>query len=98
MRIRRALLLTPLAAILSAMVGVTASASPIVPGSDYVWAQPGTAAVTTPYAQPPAWIPVAPSWTSMYPVTDYVWAQPGTAAVTTPHSQPPASIPISDET
>jgi len=62
-------------------------------GSAYVWAQPGTAPVSTPHAQPPAWIPIGPV-TAFHPVSGYTWAQPGTATVSAAHAQPPARIPI----
>jgi hypothetical protein len=32
-----------------------------LPGSSYVWAQPGAAVVSVPSAQPPAWIPIIPA-------------------------------------
>jgi len=48
-------------------------------GSGYVWAQPGTALVTSPYAQPPAWIPIGPlSFENPALGSSYVLAQPGT--------------------
>jgi hypothetical protein len=52
MRTRCALLLALLAVIVSAMVAATASAAlVVVPGSGYVWAQPGAAAVSSPHGR-----------------------------------------------
>ena len=63
------------------------------PGAGYVWVQPGTALVSHPGAQPPAWVSIGPV-TAFHPVSAYRWAQPGTAPVAAPHAQPPASVPI----
>jgi hypothetical protein len=63
-----------------------------LPGSDYTWAQPGTAARPNPYAQPPAWIPITFELPPL-PTTSYTWAQPGTAPTPDPYAQPPAWIP-----
>jgi hypothetical protein len=70
-----------------------AAANSSLPGSGYAWAQPGTAHVSTPHAQPPSWIPIG-SVPAFHPVSGYAWAQPGTAPVTTPGAQPPSWIPI----
>jgi len=72
-------------------VGASATARP---GSSYAWAQPGTAIVSTPFAQPPAWIFAFATPSAPRPLSSYVWAQPGTAIVVTPFAQPPAWIPI----
>jgi len=84
MRMRHVLLLAALAAAVSALSAAGASAS-MPPGASYAWAQPGTAPVTTPFAQPaiPTASAVAP-WAGM----SYAWAQPRTAPVTTPFAQP----------
>ncbi len=84
MRIRNAVLLAALAALVSVLSAAGASASTL-PRANYAWAQPGTAPVTTPYAQPaiPTATAAAP-WAGM----SYAWAQPGTAPVTTPFAQP----------
>ena len=101
MRIRCALLLTLLAASLSILPAAGALAASL-PGSDYAWAQPGTAIATVPFSQPPASIPiaVAPAWaiatsgaSVAIPGSDYIWAQPGTSVTDVPYSQPPAWIP-----
>ena len=68
-----------------------AAATP--PGSAYAWAQPGTAPVEVPFAQPPAWVPISgvmPAFT--IPGSDYAWAQRGTAPVEVPFTQPPARV------
>ena len=88
MRIRGAVLLAVLAALLSALSAVGASASNPA-GTGYLWAQPGTAPVNVPMAQPPAWIPITPAAVvTTIPGSDYPWAQPGTAPVTVPFGQP----------
>jgi hypothetical protein len=51
MRIRGAMLLAVVAALLSALSAVGASASNPA-GTGYLWAQPGTAPVTVPFGQP----------------------------------------------
>lgn len=94
MRTRCALLLTLLAAAFAAVAAPGASAVAPLPGSGYTWAQPWAAAVSIPYAQPSAWIPLptrapAPSAAEW----GYVWAQPGTSQVADPGAQPPAWIP-----
>jgi hypothetical protein len=78
----------------SALASAPAALSTMPPLSAYLWAQPGTAPVTTPFSQPSAWIPyeAGPSRPAVA-MSDYRWQQPGTAPVTTPFSQPPASIP-----
>ena len=92
MRTRGAVLLTLLAAALAVPAG-GAPASGLVPGSDYQWSQPGTAAVSTPSAQPPASVPITPLALGAVPGSDYRWSQPGTAAVTTPSAQPQVWMP-----
>ncbi|MGZ4352126.1 MAG: hypothetical protein ACXVZ4_01155 [Gaiellaceae bacterium] len=48
-----------------------------------------------PYAQPPAWVHIAPAWTTVtLPTTSYVWAQPGGRPVQVAHGQPPAWVQI----
>ena len=100
MRIRFAVLLTLVtAAVLGPAAGGAATLLP--PGSSYIWAQPGTAPVSTPFAQPPAWIPLAAPTSGAVPgVVDlaYAWAQPGTAPVNLPFAQPPASVPLTSVT
>src|SRR5262245_53095062 len=56
MRRRNTVVVASLAAVLAALVVVRGGASTPPPGSDYAWAQPGCAPVTTPLSQPPAWI------------------------------------------
>ena len=93
MRTRGAVVLTAFAAALAVSGGALASTS--LPGSDYHWAQPGTAPVTTPSAQPPASIPIAASTripTAAGLGSGYQWAQPDTAPVT-PSGEPPALVP-----
>jgi len=85
----RTLLLTVLVAALALPAAVGASAPP---GSSYAWQQPGCAPVSNAFAQPPAWIPIAPA-VVVSPGSQYAWVQPGCAPVTTPHAQPPAWIP-----
>jgi hypothetical protein len=75
------------------VAAVPAAAIPSTPGSAYAWAQPGTAPVSTPNAQPPAWIPIGAT-AAFQPVSDYAWMQPGTAPVATPNAQPPAWIVV----
>jgi hypothetical protein len=88
MRIRRAVLLAVLAAAASALSALGASASNPA-GTGYLWAQPGTAPVNAPMAQPPAWIPTTPAAViTTIPGSDYPWAQPGAAPVTVPFGQP----------
>lgn len=72
-------------------VGVSAA---VPPGSSYTWVQPGTAIVSTPFAQPPAWIFAFATRSASLPLSSYAWAQPGAAIVSTPFAQPPAWIPI----
>ena len=93
MRIRTVLLvLVPTLVAASIALSSAAIASP--PGSDYPWAQPGTAARAT-NVQPPARIPIAPAWQAMTrPGSAYLWAQPGAAVVQVSHAQPPAWVPI----
>ncbi len=58
--------------------------------SAYKWAQPGTTLVTTPHAQPPAWLGIGTQPTRPALATSsYRWAQPWSAPVSTPHAQPP---------
>jgi hypothetical protein len=71
-------------AIAAVLVGA-ASAAP--PASQYVWAQPGTANVATPQAQPPTWIPTAAE-TFVLVAPPYHWAQPGGWSPVTAHAQP----------
>jgi hypothetical protein len=84
--------------VLAAVVlGLTLGSAPVaavapLPGADYVWAQPGTALVNNPHAQPPAWVPIGPV-AAFQPVSTYHWAQPGTAPVETANAQPSASVP-----
>jgi len=65
------------------------ASSAVFATSAYQWAQPESAPVTTPFAQPPGWVPFAvqvtrPTWAT----SAYRWAQPGTAPVSTPFAQP----------
>jgi hypothetical protein len=82
-----------LAALAIAPSVASATASMSLPGSGYAWAQPGTAPVIVPSAQPPAWVLSAPSIAATYATTAYVWAQPGTAPVVVVSAQPTGSIP-----
>jgi hypothetical protein len=77
------------AGVLIGLAAGAAAGAPLPPGSEYAWAQPGTAMVATPDAQPPAWIPIAAQPAYAVQGMDYAWAQPGTAPV----DQPPASVP-----
>jgi hypothetical protein len=92
MRRPRAVLLATITAVLSGFALAGAGSATPPPGSDYRWAQPGCAPVTTRYAQPPASVPAVPAMPA--PGADYRWMQPGCAPVTTAHAQPPASVPI----
>jgi hypothetical protein len=94
MRMRHALLLAiPLFA-LSAFAAGSTPASSLPPCAGYVWVQPWTAPVDTPYAQPPAWIQIsAPVLNVAVPGSSYEWTQPGMPPVDTPCAQPPAWIP-----
>ena len=74
------------------LASAPAFGSAVPPGSSYVWSQPGTAPVSVPFAQPPAWILGAFAPT-LPPTSSYGWGQPGTAPVNTPDAQPPAWIP-----
>jgi hypothetical protein len=86
---RRTLLLASLALVV-AMFTAVAPASTSPAGSGYVWAQPGTAPLSCPGAQLPAWLPLeAPAAMPILPGSGYVWQQPGTAPVSCPHAQPP---------
>jgi hypothetical protein len=87
MRILQGLLVVMLFALSAA--GASASAPP---APDYSWAQPGTAIVSTPDAQPPAWILTVTTPSTPKCLSAYDWAQPGTAIVNTPDAQPPAWI------
>src|SRR6266508_2925944 len=81
MRNTRTLLLTLLVAATAALAAGFASAAMSQPGTGYVWAQPGTAPASCPWAQPPAWIPISAPIVTASPVeleSAYVWAQPGT--------------------
>lgn len=91
MRILLAFFALALLCLILPSVGATAT---VAPGSGYTWAQPGTALVSTPLAQPPAWVVAFATRPGLAPLTTYVWAQPGAAIATTPFAQPPASIPI----
>lgn len=89
----RTVLLALVPTLAAAAIAPSASAVVKPPGSDYPWAQPGTAARAT-HLQPPARIPIAPAWqTTARPSSSYVWAQPGTV-VRVSHAQPPAWVPI----
>jgi hypothetical protein len=85
--------------VLAAVVlGLALGSAPVaavapLPGTDYLWVQPGTALVNNPHAQPSAWVQIGPA-PAFHPVSAYDWAQPGTAPVVTAHAQPPASVPI----
>jgi hypothetical protein len=72
----------------AALMFATASVGGAVPGSSYHWQQPGTAPVTTPYAQPDLQYTAVPLLGLQYAHSGYSWAQPGTAPVYTPHAQP----------
>ena len=77
------------AAVLVALAVSRAAAA--LPGSAYAWAQPGTAPVAVPFAQPPASVPISVMTpASSMPRSDYAWAQPGTAPADVPFAQPPA--------
>ena len=90
----RTVLLALVPTLAAAAVAPSAAAFVKPPGSDYPWAQPGTAARAT-LLQPPARIPIAPAWqTTARPGSSYVWAQPGAAVVRVSHAQPPAWMPI----
>jgi hypothetical protein len=92
MRTRGAVFLTAFAAALSVSVGALAATS--LPNSNYHWAQPGTAHVVAPFADPPASISIATPARIATVATlgsSYEWAQPGTAPVT-PSGQLPALI------
>ena len=71
-----------------ALMFASASVGAAVPGSSYHWQQPGTAPVTTPYAQPELPYTAVPVLGPQYAYSGYSWAQPGTAPVYTPHAQP----------
>ena len=93
MNLRRRLALVGAAVSVSLLASAPAVAVSVPPGSTYAWGQPGTAPVTVPFAQPPAWIPIATTIPSP-PASGYAWGQPGAAPVSTPFAQPPAWIPI----
>jgi hypothetical protein len=72
---RTSSLLLPIAAALAAAATASA-ASPV--STSYVWAQPGTVLLASPFAQPPAWIVTAPKVVTLreLPIlTTYPWAQ-----------------------
>jgi hypothetical protein len=81
-------LLTLAIACAAALTFAIASVGAAVPGSSYQWQQPGTAPVTTPYAQPELQYTAVPVLGAQYAHLGYSWAQPGTAPVSTPHAQP----------
>jgi hypothetical protein len=54
---RSVVLFAALGTIAATLVAIGNAATVPPPGSDYQWAQPDCAPVTTPYAQPPAWTP-----------------------------------------
>jgi len=89
-RTRKVLLALPAAGLCAVALAASAAGTP-PPGSDYAWAQPGTAAATVPFAQPPASVPTPV--VSALPGSGYEWAQPGAAPPVVPFSQPPALIP-----
>lgn len=79
-------LVLPIAAALAA-AGTAFAASPASTG--YIWAQPDTVLLASPFAQPPPWVEATPTLLTGPPVdTAYMWAQPGSAPVDTPDSQP----------
>ena len=89
MRVPRALLLAVAAAALAVPAAIGSSTPP---GGEYAWAQPGCAVVSTPYAQPPAWIPIiAAQAPPVVPGSDYVWPQPGGPLLSVPCAQPVAA-------
>ena len=80
-------LVLPIAAALAA----AATASAASPASTaYLWAQPGTALLANPFAQPLPWIGTTPLEPVVLPPVDraYLWAQPGSAPVNAPDAQP----------
>lgn len=84
-------------AIVASAVGILVPIKPyrpVLPGSDYVWMQPGAALAQTTHAQLPEWIPV--DWSGILGITpaqsSYTWAQPGAAPTTSAFAQPPAWI------
>jgi type IV secretory pathway VirB2 component (pilin) len=77
-RIRSAVSLASLAAVVAGIAPTAVAATSPASGSAYPWAQPGTAAVTTQWTQPPASVPIASSVQAPTPGPDfsYRWAQP----------------------
>jgi hypothetical protein len=60
---RSVVLLAALGTIAATLVAIRNAATVPPPGSGYQWVQPDCAPVTTPRAQPPAWIPITPALT-----------------------------------
>ena len=89
---RRVLFALPAAGLSVVAIAASAAATP-PPGSDYAWAQPGTALQDVPCAQPPANVPIVACAPTVIPGSDYAWVQPGTAPASTQLTQPPAWIP-----
>ena len=91
----RTVLLTLVPTLAAASIAPSASAIAKPPGWAYPWAQPNTSTQIVPYAQPPAWVHIAPAWTTVtLPTTSYVWAQPGGRPLPVPYAQPPAWVQI----
>ncbi|HEY6054685.1 MAG TPA: hypothetical protein VIU86_12175 [Gaiellaceae bacterium] len=91
----RTVLLTLVPTLAAASIAPSASAIAKPPGWSYSWAQPNTPTRIVPYAQPPAWVHIAPAWTTItLPTTSYVWAQPGGRLVQVHDAQPPAWVHI----
>jgi hypothetical protein len=86
-------ILLGLVAVLCVTVASAGASAAVPPGSSYAWVQPGTAIVSTPFAQPPAWIFTDAAAPSPATPPGYAWVQPETAVAFTPFAQPPNWIP-----
>jgi hypothetical protein len=93
MRMGRWILLE-LAMMVAALIFASVAVALASQGSSYSWAQPGTAPVSTPFAQPPARIlsPAAARVSAVALSSGYVWAQPGAVSASAPSAQLPVGV------